>query len=250
MKKKLIKLCTVVLVFCGVLVFLLLISDVEFVKKDGTEAAIFPAPIIYLPTLINAAPKVKFTHDFETGDLTGWEKTGDSFDFQPTFGDNPTARNRGQPSQHQGDWWIGCYEKYQGNKGEAAGAIQGDGPQGTLTSIEFKIIGDTINFLIGGGTHPWDQAGQTCVNLEINGQMVKTMTGANTETMARREWDVSDLKGKRAVIKIYDENSGGWGHPNFDDVWQASNGKNIPWESQAIDAFGKLPTTLGKVKIR
>jgi len=250
-RKKLLELCTMASVFCGFLVFLLLISDVEVVKKNGTEAAIFPAPIIYLPTLINAAPPVKFTHDFETGDLTGWEKTGTSFDFQPTFGDNPTARARGQPSQHQGEWWIGCYEKYQGKGGEVAGAIQGDAPLGTLTSIEFKIIGDTINFLIGAGNHPWVEpngTGSTCVNLEINGEMVKTMTGANTETMARREWDVSDLKNKRAVIKIYDENSGGWGHPNFDDVWQARNGKNIPWESQAIDAFGRLPTTLGKIK--
>jgi len=253
MKKKLVELSTVALVFFGAMAFLLLISDVEVVKKDGTEAAIFHAPIIYLPTLINAAPKVNFTHDFETGDLTGWEKTGDTFDFQPTFGDNPTARNRGQPSQHQGEWWIGCYEKYQGKKGDVAGATQGDGPQGTLTSIEFKIIGDTINFLVGAGNHPWVEpngAGSTCVNLEINGKMVKTMTGANTETMTRKEWDVSDLKGKTAVIKLYDLNSGGWGHPNFDDVWQASNGKNIPWESQAIDTFGKLPTTLGKVKSR
>ena len=36
-----------------------------------------------------------FTTDFETADLTGWTKTGDAFDFQPTKGDNPTARGRG-----------------------------------------------------------------------------------------------------------------------------------------------------------
>ena len=109
---------------------------------------------MYLPTLIYNAAPVQFTHDFETGDLTGWTKTGTSFDFQPTFGDNPTARNRGQPSQHQGDWWIGCYEKFQNKKGDVAGAVQGDGPLGTLTSIEFKIVGSTINFLVGAGNHP------------------------------------------------------------------------------------------------
>ncbi len=57
-----------------------------------------------------------FNNDFEKGDLTDWEKTGTAFDFQPTYGDNPTARNRNQPSQHQGDWWLGLYEKYQGPK--------------------------------------------------------------------------------------------------------------------------------------
>ncbi len=30
-----------------------------------------------------------FNNDFETGDLTDWEKEGIAFDFQPTWGDNP-----------------------------------------------------------------------------------------------------------------------------------------------------------------
>ena len=44
------------------------------------------------------------TWDFETGDLRGWTATGDAFAFQPTLGDNPTARHRGQPSNHQGQY--------------------------------------------------------------------------------------------------------------------------------------------------
>ncbi|NIP78635.1 MAG: hypothetical protein GWM90_05285, partial [Gemmatimonadetes bacterium] len=38
------------------------------------------------------------TWDFETGTLQGWEQTGTAFRFQPTLGDNPTARDRRQPS--------------------------------------------------------------------------------------------------------------------------------------------------------
>jgi len=63
---------------------------------------------------VNPAFTRTFNNDFETGDLTDWEKEGVAFDFQPTWGDNPTARNRGEPSQHQGDWWIGLFEKFQG----------------------------------------------------------------------------------------------------------------------------------------
>lgn len=80
----------------------------------------------------------------------GWIKTGTAFDNQPTFGDNPTARNRGQPSNHQGDWWIGGSED-RPTIATPAGQVQGDGPQGTLVTPSFIIIGHLISFLIGGG---------------------------------------------------------------------------------------------------
>ena len=87
--------------------------------------------------------------DFETG-LSGWKRTGTAFNNQPTYGDNPTARNRGQPAKQQGDWWIGGYEN-RPSKAAKPGAVQGDGPQGTLASPFFKIVGKRISFLIGGG---------------------------------------------------------------------------------------------------
>ncbi|MDE0009720.1 MAG: hypothetical protein OXU36_01165 [Candidatus Poribacteria bacterium] len=205
---------------------------------------------------VNLASARAFNNDFETGDLTDWEKDGVAFDFQPTWGDNPTARNRGQPSQHQGDWWLGLYEKYQGPKigkklGQNPGGTQGDGPQGTLTSMEFTIVGKTMNFLIGGGNHPWkDDPGPCSVNLEINGKVVLTSTGNATETMIRVEWDLSGLKGKTAQIVVVDKNSGGWGHPNFDDIHQAdARGRNIPWEQVlTVDARGKLAATWAQMK--
>ena len=87
--------------------------------------------------------------DFETG-IHGWEKTGSTFNNQPTYGDNPTARRRGQPANQEGDWWIGGYEN-RACKGVPGGLVQGDGPQGTLTSPYFKITGEQISFMIGGG---------------------------------------------------------------------------------------------------
>ena len=213
----------------------------------------FIVSLFLLPIHLSVART--FNNDFETGDLTDWEKTGTAFDFQPTWGDNPTARNRNQPSQHQGEWWLGLFEKYQGpdkgaELGQSAGDVQGDGPTGELTSIEFKIVGDTMNFLIGGGNHPWGDASPCCVNLVINEEVELSATGNATETMSRKEWDVSDLKGKTAQIVVVDNNGGGWGHPNFDDIHQAdANGKNIPWDRVlAVEAQGKLAVSWAQMK--
>ena len=210
---------------------------------------------------INLVQARSFNNDFETGDLTDWkmdDTKNNAFEFQPTWGDNPTARNRGQPSKHEGDWWIGTYEKYQGpvkGKGQKAGDKQGDGPTGTLTSIKFPLRGNTMNFLIGGGTHPWkDDPKPCCVNLKIEGEVVRTSTGKATETMSRQEWNIAEFKGEKAQLEILDLHDGGWGHPNVDDFHQAdASGKNISWQdvmasATAIEAGGKLAAIWGQVK--
>ena len=227
-------------------------------QKCFFSLLIFSLFVILFVLSVNLTVAKTFNNDFETGDLTDWEKTGDAFDFQPTYGDNPTARNRNQPSQHQGDWWLGLAEAYQGPNnehghppGNLAGNGQPDLPQGTLTSIEFTIIGDTMNFLIGGGNRPWNVNPEPCcVNLVINGDVERTITGESHESMKRKEWDVSDLKGKTAQLVVVDKSSGGWGHPNFDDVHQAdSDGDNIPWDQVlAVDARGKLAISWAQMK--
>ena len=232
-------------------------------NKFTLSLLIFCFIAIFVITSVDTTIARTFNNDFETGDLTDWEeKTGDAFDFQPTWGDNPTARNRGQPSKHQGDWWLGLAEKYQGpdkgaklgqNPGDLAGNGQPDLPTGTLTSIEFTIIGETMNFLMGGGNRPWGDNGENnpcCVNLLINDKVERTMTGSDTETMTRREWDVSDLKGKTAQLRVIDKHTGGWGHPNFDDIHQAdADGENIPWDRVlAVDARGKLAVSWAQMK--
>lgn len=155
----------------------------------------------------------KITWDFETGDLRGWQSTGTAFNNQPTYGDNPTARHRGQPSNHQGDYWIGGYENRH-YPSDPPGRVQGDGPQGTLTSEPFTITTSTISFLIGGGC----DIHTVRIELLVNGQVVHKATGRCTETMERTRWDVSAYQGQTAQIKLIDFSSGGWGHINFDDV--------------------------------
>jgi hypothetical protein len=151
--------------------------------------------------------------DFEHGELTNWHATGTAFDYQPTKGDNPTARRRGQPSNHRGDYWIGTFEKYRGLPGQQPGQTQGDRPTGTLTSIPFKIAGDSISFLVGGGDSPDSEY----VALTVGEQEVLKATGNNHETMKRITWDVSEFRDREAIIVIVDQSNRGWGHMNADD---------------------------------
>jgi TolB-like protein len=152
------------------------------------------------------------TWNFETGDQRGWTSSGDAFSHQPTYGDNPTARNRGQASGHQGNYWIGGFE-LRPNPSFPAGGVQGDGPQGTLTSQPFIISSPTISFLIGGGC----DLEREYVQLLVNDRTQMKATGWCHETMQRMYWNVANLQGHEARIQMVDRSSEGWGHINADD---------------------------------
>src|SRR5258707_3754813 len=65
--------------------------------------------------------------DFETGTLKDWTATGDAFNGQPIKGDTVHPRRSDSRSRHQGEYWIGGFEKL------------GDKATGTLTSAPFQI---------------------------------------------------------------------------------------------------------------
>ncbi len=66
----------------------------------------------------------------------------------------------------------------------ASSEIEGDRPIGTLTSPEFKIARKYISFLIGGG----DYEHHTCLNLIINGKVVRSATGRRSDRLAPASW--------------------------------------------------------------
>ena len=148
--------------------------------------------------------------DFEHG-LSGWTSSGTAFNNQPTYGDNPTARNRGQPSKHEGDWWIGTYEN-RPRPSDPGGGNQGDDKKGTLTSPVFVITGDTFKFLIGGGC----VASEVRAELLVEGYVVLQETGRCHESMTQRSWNVTGYKNREAQLRLIDNRTDGWGHINFD----------------------------------
>ena len=100
--------------------------------------------------------------------------------------------------------------------------FEGDDSTGTLTSPEFQIERPFISFLIGGGG--WQN--ETCMNLVVNGEIVRSATGPNAqpggeESLELASWDVSEFSGKTAVIQIVDQRKGGWGHILVDQIVQS-----------------------------
>ncbi len=140
--------------------------------------------------------------DFETGTLHDWTAQGDAFHDQPIEGDTVSRRRGDMKSQHQGRYWIGSYERL------------GDKPQGTLTSVPFRVTHPWASFLIGGGSTP-----ETCVELVRNDtkEVFARVCGVDEENLRRVAVDLRPHSGKEIFIRLVDKHSGGWGHVNFDD---------------------------------
>ena len=144
--------------------------------------------------------------DFEGKDYGNWIVTGTAFGTGPAQGTLPSQM---------------FVSGYRGH-GLASSFVGGDAATGTLASPPFRITRRYLTFLIGGGKHP----GETCLNLLINGQVVRTATGPNgvpggTERLHWAAWEVADLEGKAARIEIVDQATGGWGHINVDQITQS-----------------------------
>ena len=141
--------------------------------------------------------------DFETGTLKDWTAAGDAFQGQPVKGDLVAARRGDMRSRHQGDYWVGGYEKHQ------------DTPTGTLTSVAFKVTHPWASFLIGGGPNPETRV--ELVRADTKAVFFKASGAAEAEDMYRVAVDLRAVKDTEIVIRVVDQHTGHWGHINFDD---------------------------------
>lgn len=151
--------------------------------------------------------------DFEGDSYGDWKAEGDALGTRPA---NGALGGQMDVSGYQGKQLVNTF-------------LGGDRSTGTLTSPSIEIKQPYFHFLIGGGGYK----NETCMNLLIDGEVVRTATGPNrksggSEQLTRVFWDVKDLIGKRAVLQIVDQRTGGWGHINVDDIHASSHSQGIP----------------------
>jgi fructan beta-fructosidase len=152
--------------------------------------------------------------DFESQSYGSWKSTGTAFQHGPARGERLITLEIDNAT----------------GSGVASSEIEGDAPQGTLTSPEFKIERDYIAFLIAGG----DYERHACVNLLVSGKIVCSATGWNSDRLIPKSWDVRPFVGQQAQIQIVDEASGGWGHINVDHLVQTDRPAHPPVATEPL----------------
>ncbi len=114
-------------------------------------------------------------------------------------------------------WEAPTANHLSGRLGKGMASSFGGTPanRGKLTSPDFIIETNAINFLIAGGDHP----GKTCINLIINDTVIHSTPGDNSAYLKWRGWDVSNRKGQKARIEITDDyDAPDWGYINIDHI--------------------------------
>lgn len=130
----------------------------------------------------------------------GWTGTGD---LAPS----------GSPSTSGGDYYLGAKRL---NTWE--GGPRGDDNVGTLTSPEFTIDADHLSMLVGGGRRVDADDQVLQVQLLVDGDVVRHLTGPQAGALNWQSWDVEELRGRTARLRVVDEATGGWGHLTVDHV--------------------------------
>jgi levanase len=134
----------------------------------------------------------------QTFEEAGWVGDGDL--VNKVAAEGPSVRERG----HIGEKLLTTY------------LDGGDSATGTLTSPEFDISRHHLSMLIGGGGHTGDEP--TMVELLVDGRVTRSATGNFSGFLDWTSWDVSDLVGQTARLRVVDQNTGGWGHLLLDHV--------------------------------
>ncbi|MBS1724335.1 MAG: glycoside hydrolase family 32 protein [Armatimonadetes bacterium] len=146
--------------------------------------------------------------DFRGANYGSWTMTGDAF----------------QPGPASGDLLVRLEIVGVRDGRCISSEVEGDQPRGTLISPPITIERDFITFLIGGG----DYERCTCLDLVVDGEVVRSATGRNSDTLAPQSWDVRAWRGKKAHIVVVDKASGDWGHINVDRIVQTDQPETPP----------------------
>ena len=179
-------------------------------RKDGVTTLALSADRLASPPQDEPLREEIVFEDFE-GSLEDWAVDGEAFanGTRPNFHQAELANYEGK----------GLADSFRNDGRPSSRATASDNFTGSLLSEEFVINRKAIRFLIGGGQHPK----QTCLNLIVDGKIVRTATGRNSEELTSRVFDVAEFEGQPARLEIVDDHRGEWGHVLVDQIVLSDN---------------------------
>ena len=120
-----------------------------------------------------------------------------------------------------------------------------DGETGRALSPAFKIQRKFLRFLVSGGRYPQG----ACLNLLIEGKIVNSLTGNNSNQLKPIAFEVAKWIGKEARIEVVDRETGAWGHLCVDQFVQTDFPKGARIVSSSGDEGGDL-VWVGEERLR
>jgi hypothetical protein len=139
--------------------------------------------------------------NFERGRPEGWRGSGDAFESWPS---RSHFKGQGELVGVNGSF----INTFHPTRATAA--------TGTLESAPFELVGDLLVFRMGGGK----DLKKLRVELLVDGAVKYTTTGRRGDQLSRRQWDISGLRGKQAVLRFVDEATQTWGYLSVDEIVQ------------------------------
>jgi non-lysosomal glucosylceramidase len=174
---------------------------------DGTHGVRFEAAEAGVPS---PRPDIVF-ETWERAAYDGWTVEGEAFGPGPVLlSQVPDYMKRFGDLHVRGERFVTSHN-FTAAGGDAGKA---DGYTGKLTSAPFTVERRYVMAWVGGGA----DAAHTGLRVVVDGAVVGSVGGDNTEPLGLRGIDLIRYQGRTAHIEIVDSATGAWGHLNVDEI--------------------------------
>lgn len=122
--------------------------------------------------------------------------------------DGEVVRSQTGPEAGALNWVSWDVAEYEGQDARIRIRDEATGGWGHLT-FDHVVVGDEAAAV---------RSDETSVNLVVDGEIVRSATGNDSESLDWTSWDVSEFAGRQAFIRVIDNNRSQWGHLLVDQV--------------------------------
>jgi fructan beta-fructosidase len=154
------------------------------------------------------SPEFEITREYVNFMLAGGPHTGDARTSVDLVVDGQVVRTASGRENGNLNWVAWDVGDLVGKRGRLEIVDLNTGGWGHILADHFMLADAPARI----------RSNETSVNLLVDGEVVRSATGKESETLDWVAWNVQDLIGQDARVQIVDRNSGGWGHVLADQI--------------------------------